>query len=236
LTIEEIQHEIETLTEQFSKFTIRGPGISGDSRQGFQYVPPVPGAVALAQSSGAAPPPPDPCPAHVTITFSGVVFDCGCVPADEGLTTSKIVTEGTGNFNSYLGVFNQGFHCFPSIGESCSWALGVSSGDLYAVTETYWTSNGTCFGDPDYTPFLSDPFVFLILKSGVYHLMAYDGYNSVLFYGTRTDLLGGPFLNTVFCNSSFVSWDNPVIDCILHGPQNFTSAAHSGSATVALWP
>src|SRR5947199_9980160 len=63
----------------------------------------------------------EPCPTQLNITFSGVIFDCGCTPSDEGLTTSRIVTAG--NFNAYTGTFNKGIDVFCSSGTDCAYRV-----------------------------------------------------------------------------------------------------------------
>ena len=167
------------------------------------------------------------CPAPLRITFSGVIFDCGCTPSDEGLTTSRIVTAG--NFNAYTGTF-----CPP--GTNCAYRVLHCGTDVYPELVTFWEKSSTC--NPPLVPDPSQPFnsavcnVLLTFTNGVYHLLAVDVYRGVIFYGTRSDLTG-PFTNTVSCNPTYTTWNNPAVICAFGAATNLTVIAHGGTATIS---
>src|SRR6187431_1264217 len=76
------------------------------------------------------------CPTPLQITFSGVIFDCGCTPSDEGLTTSRIVTAG--NFNAYTGRFCQGINVFCPPGTNSAYRVPHCGTDVYPELVTFW--------------------------------------------------------------------------------------------------
>ena len=177
----------------------------------------------------------EPCPTPLQITFSSVIFDCGCTPSDEGLTTSRIVTGG--NFNAYIGTFNNGINVFCSSGTDCAYRVPRCGTDVYPELVTFWEASSTCQGAPDPSqPFYSAVCnVLLIFTGGVYHLLAVDVYRGVIFYGTRSDLTG-PFTNTVSCNHIYTSWNNPAVVCAFGAAKNLTVIAHGGTAIISLPP
>ncbi len=176
------------------------------------------------------------CPTPLQITFSDVIFDCGCTPSDEGLTTSRIVTAG--NFNNNTGRFNKGINVFcPSA--SCGYRVPLCATDVYPELVTFWEKSSTC--TPPLVPDPSQPFysavcnVLLIFTGSVYHLFAVDIYGGVIFYGTRNDL-NGSFTNTVSCNRIYTNWNNPAVICAFGAATNLTVIAHGGTAIVLPLP
>lgn len=93
MTIEELNKAVEELRQQFEKFTIRGPGVSGDSRSGFRYVPPVSGPITPVQSSGAGLVPMTPVGACCFPDGSGL---CHLLSFDDCLATSGNQYHGDG--------------------------------------------------------------------------------------------------------------------------------------------
>jgi hypothetical protein len=187
------------------------------------------------------------CPTPLRITFSGVIFDCGCTPSDEGLTTSRIVSQGT--FNGSTVTFNNGIDVFCASGTDCAYRVPRCATDVYPELVTFWEKSSTCQGatstptpTPGGSPDPSQPFnsavcnVLLIFTGGVYHLFAVDIYRGVIFYGTRSDL-NGPFTNTVVsCNRTYTNWNNPAVICAFGAATNLTVIAHDGTATISLPP
>jgi hypothetical protein len=182
------------------------------------------------------------CPTQLQITFSNVIFNCGCTPSDEGRTTSRIVTNTAGTFNAYTGRFNNGINVlFPSA--VCGYRMALCATDVYPEFVTFWEKSGTCgAGSPPLPPDPSQPFysavcnVSLTFTGGTYHLFAVDVYRGVIFYGTRNDL-NGPFTNTVVsCNPNYTTWNNPAVIYAFGRATNLTVIAHGGTATVSPIP
>jgi hypothetical protein len=187
------------------------------------------------------------CQNPLQITFSGVIFDCGCTASDEGLTTSRIVTAG--NFNGYTGRFCQGIDVFCPPGTTSTYQVPHCGTDIYPEVVTFWEASSTCNGaaaTPTPTPAgtppdPSQPFssavcnVVLTFNGGVYHLLAVDVYRGLIFYGTRNDLTG-PFTNTALCNRTYANWNNPAVICAFGAATNLTVIAHGGTATISSPP
>ena len=178
------------------------------------------------------------CTTPLQITFSNVIFDCGCTPSDEGLTTSRIVTNPAGTFNAYTGRFNNGINVlFPTA--VCGYRMGRCATDVYPELVTFWEKSGTCI--PPSTPDPSQPFysavcnVSLTFTGGTYHLFAVDVYRGVIFYGTRTNL-NGPFTNTVSCSRIYTTWNNPAVIYAFGAATNLTVIARGGTAMVSPIP
>ncbi len=168
------------------------------------------------------------CPDGVILSFSGVIFDCGCTFGSEAETTSLIVTEGTVNSDTVTMTKGVEANCLAM---PCVWhtesftmttdlALFPDSSDC-STTESDTTSN--VFG-------------ILVFDGSLYHLFFYSVTGlSAFFYGT-TDDLTVPIDNTLSCSGSFIEFDNPAITCLFGAPTSLTVVGHDGIASFVLLP
>jgi len=147
-----------------------------------------------------------PCPDHISIKFTGVIFDCGC--RDVGGGHSRIYEEG--NFNTTVGTFTKTL----DIGGSCVWTLDdCVVGETYApLLHSY--DGPICEGTPeDVMQEICFPLVELF--GGSYILSFISHLGETIFTGSTPDW-SLPIANTNSCG----------------GGAN--GIAHGGTATVTI--
>ncbi len=87
-----------------------------------------------------------------------------------------------------------------------------------------------CSGDPHPVALALEVDVFVVRVSGVYHVFAINGDNSVfLFYGTTTDL-GTPASNQIVCGET-TEINNDATTCLFGGPFIALGVAGNGTAS-----
>ncbi len=149
----------------FDNLTIRGPGWSGDSEQGFMFNP-IPIEEALPQLV-------IPCDKIMTVTFHGVTFPLGC----------SLVSWSSQSFQFIYTVTN--FNDIPFVQTNipfdyCLWSYQVP-GNMH-VNGGQWDTEG-CSGS--FTPNQLDYDLFTIatFQNGIFRLRCYNG-GTMAFYGT----------------------------------------------------
>ncbi len=181
------------------------------------------------------------CPDPISLSFSGVTFDCDCTPFDDPPTQSFIVTD-EGDVNSLAMAMDLNLtlstgcsDCPDGPGSNMAWANTGSPPLAAHCVISYWNEEGDCSGGPSGTDFNEYLGVVMVLISGVYHLIAYFR-NTLVFYGTTTDLTS-PIANLLTeCDASFTDYSgNPAFSCVsiaFFGGTSFTASAHGGTATI----
>ncbi len=195
---------------------------------------------ASRDRSGAAPP--SSCPTPITVQFSGVTFDCGCTPLV--LTESSFIVTDEGNVNSLAMAMDLNLtlstgcsDCPDGPGSNMAWANTGSPPLAAHCVISFWNEEVDCSGGPSGSDFNEYLGVVMVLISGTYHLIAYF-LNTLVFYGTTTDLTS-PIANLLTeCDASFTDYSgNPAFSCVsiaFFGGTSFTTSAHGGTAAVTI--
>ncbi len=164
------------------------------------------------------------CGTVLSITFSGVVLDCGCVLIDH-VDHSAIITDG--------GAFNDVTQSTVPLPDECSpncvWEANFDEESIFVHVKR-WLASTTCEFDPDQEFDGEIGNLFILRESdGTWNVWV-EIYDVLLFYGFGPD----PSLiaNTLECNSEFTFFDNVVTDCIYDGPLDFTQGSHGGTVSI----
>jgi hypothetical protein len=178
----------------------------------------------------------------ISLQFSGVQFNCGCVSLGSGIST--IVTEGP---NTYVDKFNYiGVDIPPQSGREnssrCWWRLEAGEYNTCTLGAHFKVYSGDCSGTPttDRSNLVNQVHVMLI--SGRWYLLVvapnFAGGYALIFYGS-TDDINIPIENEVTCSPDPTHWEGPIFDCLdplfnIPSSHIYYGVAHGGTATINL--
>ena len=170
------------------------------------------------------------CPASITVTFHGVLFDCGCTFNNfGGGSTSAIVTDISldGAVISMVG----GNHHVPCDVAHCDFVSSAAPNRLH--TRSY--NNATCSGTPDFEGDIP-PQVYVALVGGTWSVFGFVDTlvgDAAFFIGSGSN--PASISNTMFCttNTGNVNWDDNAIECQILAPLSASGVAHAGTCTIS---
>jgi hypothetical protein len=209
---------------------------------GLQLNPKSASATPPASGPGVPPPPPPVgCPTSggfISIEFSGVNFDCGCIIEGVGTSYTDLITEDSAQpFNGVpVGMFPHTSAC-----SDCMWYPAVDN-VLFLHHKVFYDVAEDCTGFVASDATLAERSVVVRCTAGTWEVFVYTGHASgaiigiALFYGTATDI-SSPISNSLSCQNTPVTIDNPLVNCFFgtgSGGVVMPIAAHGGSATITL--
>lgn len=215
---------------RFKKFSLVGTSnvqAAGSLKAGY----------AVNINVGAAPetsPAPPTCSETATITLSDVVLDCGCTQIGAGFSLRYAIGTDIGGINGNPQVLDlDGFTCATA---DCHWFNHTADG-VYFNEADYLLSDCSDIPIPIGTRFCD---MYITLKAGVYQVLI-TAINSIIFYGTTTDI-STPISNVATsCIPAFTAYgyDDPVMGKLLQcegfdNPSFFSTIAHGGTAMITI--
>ncbi len=217
--VNELLTRAQNLQSRLENLRISGPGWSGNTRSGFMFNPRPRGVTPTA-----APPPPTCASTSISISFSGIQFDCGCVAPTNNVPgeTESINIINASALNSTFTLSNN-----VTVGASCIFDITIpviinanwDRGSLGCVTDLTITESdiSVLINNGDFSPTYP-------LGANIFISIGGDfGFGSSLWV----------FIGRVSPGGSLVGVPN-LLSCnvIFADPAGFNSGGHGGTCTI----